>query len=124
MVLATMLSIITICKAKDENGQNIVPEIAFELGLAAYVVFRSIFSCELQVADHSHDHGASFRPSYDNHCTPQQTKGFQVCDYPTVGESKISGDASSTASFVNAIDKSRHCRILDLLQLLNTVGVL
>jgi hypothetical protein len=42
MVLATMLSTITICKAKDENGQDIVPEIAFELGLAAYVAFRSI----------------------------------------------------------------------------------
>jgi len=39
MVLATMLSTITISKAKDKNGQDIVPEIAFELGLAAYVAF-------------------------------------------------------------------------------------
>jgi hypothetical protein len=122
MVLAIMLSTITICKAKDENGQDIVPEIAFELGLAAYVVFRSIFSYELQVADHCLDHGASFRSSYDDRCTPQQTEGFQVCDHPTVGESKISRDASSAASFLNAIGRNMQCRTP--LQLLSTVDVI
>ena len=40
MVLATMLSTITISKAKDENGQEITPEIAFEAALNAYVMFH------------------------------------------------------------------------------------
>ena len=38
MVFATMLSTITISKAKDENGQEITPEIAFEVALSAYVM--------------------------------------------------------------------------------------
>jgi hypothetical protein len=33
-----MLSTITISKAKDENGQEITPEIAFQVSLSAYVV--------------------------------------------------------------------------------------
>jgi hypothetical protein len=32
-----MLPTITISKAKDEDGQEITPEIAFQIGLSAYV---------------------------------------------------------------------------------------
>jgi hypothetical protein len=41
IVLATMLSTITISKAKDGNMHEITPEIAFEVALAAYVMFSS-----------------------------------------------------------------------------------
>jgi hypothetical protein len=51
MVLATMLSTIMISKAKDENGQEITPEIAFEVASAAYVVFRFFLSGETETAD-------------------------------------------------------------------------
>jgi hypothetical protein len=43
-----MLSTITISKAKDENGREITPEIAFEVALAAYAPF---LSCETKIAD-------------------------------------------------------------------------
>jgi hypothetical protein len=39
IVLATVLSTISISKPKDEHGQEITPEIAFDIGLNAYVVF-------------------------------------------------------------------------------------
>jgi len=42
IVLATMLSTITISKAKDEHGREITPEIAFEVALAAYVMFHCL----------------------------------------------------------------------------------
>jgi hypothetical protein len=35
IVLATMLSTLKICKAKDKNGQEIIPEVKFEVGLTA-----------------------------------------------------------------------------------------
>jgi hypothetical protein len=35
IVLATVLSTISISKAKDEHGQEITPEIAFDIGLNA-----------------------------------------------------------------------------------------
>jgi hypothetical protein len=35
IVFATILSTLTISKARDENGQEITPEIAFVVGLAA-----------------------------------------------------------------------------------------
>ena len=38
IVLATMLSTIVISKAKDEDGREITPEIAFEVALTAYVL--------------------------------------------------------------------------------------
>ena len=34
-----MLSALSITKAVDENGHEITPEIAFDVGLTAYVVF-------------------------------------------------------------------------------------
>jgi hypothetical protein len=39
IVMATLLSTLNISKAKDENGQEITPEIAFEVALTAYVLF-------------------------------------------------------------------------------------
>jgi hypothetical protein len=58
IVLATMLSTLKICKAKDENGQEIIPEVKFEVGLTAYVAcshlivrllirFYSIYPCDM-----------------------------------------------------------------------------
>jgi hypothetical protein len=41
IVMATLVSTVNISKAKDENGQEITPEIAFEVALTAYVLFPS-----------------------------------------------------------------------------------
>ena len=38
IVFATVLSTISISKAKDEHGREITPEIAFDVALNAYVV--------------------------------------------------------------------------------------
>jgi hypothetical protein len=38
IVMATLLSTLNISKAKDENGKEITPEIAFEVTVTAYVL--------------------------------------------------------------------------------------
>jgi hypothetical protein len=38
IVMATMLSVLKISKAKDKNGEDITPEIAFEVALTVYVL--------------------------------------------------------------------------------------
>jgi len=38
IVLATILSTLQISKVKDENGQEIIPEIGFEVNVTMYVL--------------------------------------------------------------------------------------
>ena len=67
IVMATILSTLRISKAKDENGQEIMPEIAFDVNFTAYVLIPSL-----------HD---EMTQCYLPH---QQTQGVQVCDYTSI----------------------------------------
>jgi hypothetical protein len=42
--MATILATLKISRVKDENGQEITPEIAFEVNFTAYVLIPSIHS--------------------------------------------------------------------------------
>jgi hypothetical protein len=78
-----MLSTITISKAKDKNGQQITPEIAFQVGLSAHAASlraRFRFADDLTLT--------LFRPFIDRIILLRRPKDFKSVSAPRSQQAK------------------------------------